>query len=262
MKKATLSVVMIVKNEAEKLADCLNSIKEIADEIIILDSGSTDETELIAKRYHAKWHINTDWQGFGKQRQIAQSYATCDYVLAIDADEVVNQKLQKNIIAVLNQPPQDDIVYILKRDNHFFNHPIYRYSWHKGRVARLYDRKKYQYSDHEVHESLNTQGAKTVTLSGHMEHYTNDSVEHFLRKNLRYSEDWARDKQGKSLSMVAILLKSFFTFFRLYFLKGGFLGGGYGFIHAIATSNYTFNKYVMLNEMTVNNKEKITKYES
>lgn len=252
MKQSTLSVVMIVKNEADKLAACLESIKNIADEIILLDSGSTDATESIGKRYGAKWYVNTDWQGFGKQRQMAQSYATCDYVLAIDADEVVNEKLRNGIAEVLQQPPQDDVVYILKRDNYFFNYPIYRYSWHKGRVARLYDRKKYQYSDHEVHESLDTQGAKTVTLAGYMEHYTNDSVVHFMKKNLRYSEDWARDKQGKSISLTMLLLKTLFTFVRLYFFKGGFLGGGYGLIHAIATANYTFNKYIILNEQSKN----------
>lgn len=90
----TLSVAMIVKNEAQDLAACLETVKGWVNEIVILDSGSTDETLQIAERFDAKVYINTDWQGFGKQRQLAQQYVTSDYVLWLDADERVTPELQ------------------------------------------------------------------------------------------------------------------------------------------------------------------------
>ena len=91
----TLSVAMIVKNEEQDLSACLETIKDWVDEIIILDSGSTDNTQQIAEQYGAKFYINTDWQGFGKQRQFAQQYVTSDYVLWLDADERVTPELKK-----------------------------------------------------------------------------------------------------------------------------------------------------------------------
>lgn len=247
-KQSSLSVVMIVKNEADKLATCLQSIVDLADEIIILDSGSTDNTEAVAKQYGAKWLVNAHWQGFGKQRQIAQSYASGDYVLALDADEVLNVELQQSIAKILSLPLQKDQVFSIKRENYFFNYPIYQYSWHTSKVVRLYARAFYQYHDYEVHESLNTRQARVVTLKGKMKHITNQSVSHFLVKNLRYSNDWAREKRAKRACFSTVLLKSFFGFLRFYLVRGGAMGGGYGLIHSLATTYYTFNKYLILHE--------------
>lgn len=108
-----LSVVMIVKNEARNLALSLPAIADMADEMIILDSGSTDNSQAIAQQYGAKWFVNTDWPGFGKQRQIAQSYATGDWILALDADEVVDAVLKEEILrATLSKP--ENTVYGLR----------------------------------------------------------------------------------------------------------------------------------------------------
>lgn len=94
----TLSVAMIVKNEAQDLRTCLDTVKDWVDEIVILDSGSTDETPQIAAEYNARFYTNTDWQGFGKQRQLAQQYVTSDYVLWLDADERVTAELKQSIL--------------------------------------------------------------------------------------------------------------------------------------------------------------------
>lgn len=247
-KKSTLSVVMIVKNEAKRLAACLDSVLPIADEIIILDSGSTDNTEAIAKRYGAKWFINTDWQGFGKQRQIAQGYATCDYIFALDADETIDKVLESTIRELLQSPLKKDKVFAVRRKNYFFNYPIYRYSWHIEKVVRIYARETFQYHNYEVHESVDAQQAKIVVLDGKMEHITNEGVAHFLVKNLRYSEDWAKDNSQKKTSTFILVIKSLVTFIRCYLLRASCFGGGYGLIHAVATANYTFNKYLITME--------------
>ncbi|MGR5541969.1 glycosyltransferase, partial [Vibrio campbellii] len=89
-KSATLAVALIVKNEASKLRSCLDSVKEWADEIVLLDSGSEDDTALVAQEYTDKFYVNSDWQGFGKQRQMAEQYVSADFVLWLDADEVVS----------------------------------------------------------------------------------------------------------------------------------------------------------------------------
>lgn len=248
VKKSTLSVVMIVKNEAKRLADCLDSVLPVADEIIILDSGSTDNTETIAKQYGAKWFVNTDWQGFGKQRQIAQSYATCDYIFALDADETIDKALEDSIRDLLQLSVQKNKVFAVRRKNHFFNYPIYRYSWHIEKVVRIYAKEIFQYHDYEVHESVDVQQAKIVVLSGKMEHITNEGVAHFLIKNLRYSEDWAKDNPQKKISIFMLAIKSLVTFIRCYLLRASCSGGGYGLIHAMATANYTFNKYLITME--------------
>lgn len=99
----TLSVAMIVKNEAQDLAACLETVNGWVDEIVILDSGSTDTTPQIAAEYNAKFYTNTDWQGFGKQRQLAQQYVTGDYVLWLDADERVTEELKQSILQAVKK---------------------------------------------------------------------------------------------------------------------------------------------------------------
>lgn len=244
-KKSTLSVVMIIKNEEKRLPACLESIRCIADEIIILDSGSTDDSEKIARRYGAKWLVNTQWKGFGRQRQRAQTHACCDYVFALDADETIDRRLAEEVKKLLSNPVQKDRVFAVRRKNHFFNYPIYRYSWHIEKVVRIYARETYQYHNFEVHESVDTKGVDVVVLPGKMEHITNESVSHFLIKNIRYSADWARDHAGRKAHLYMMVIKSLVTFIRCYLLRGSCFGGGYGLIHAVATANYTFNKYLI-----------------
>uniref|UniRef100_UPI00066D779D glycosyltransferase family 2 protein n=2 Tax=Serratia TaxID=613 RepID=UPI00066D779D len=133
--RKSLSVVMIAKNEAELLPDCLRSV-EWADEIIVLDSGSEDDSVAIAAGLGAKVFTHTDWQGFGKQRQLAQSYASHDYVLMIDADERVTPELRQSIERVLNAP-DDGAVYSCARRNLFLGRFMRHSGWYPDRVNRL-----------------------------------------------------------------------------------------------------------------------------
>ncbi|MDF5316908.1 glycosyltransferase family 2 protein, partial [Vibrio parahaemolyticus] len=114
MSKPTLAVALIVKNEEKHLKACLDTVKGWVDEIVILDSGSTDRTEEIARQYTDKFYTNLDWPGFGKQRQLAQQYVTADYVLWLDADERVTDELRQDILDVINQH-SDQNVYSVNR---------------------------------------------------------------------------------------------------------------------------------------------------
>ncbi|MDO4700409.1 MAG: glycosyltransferase family 2 protein [Moraxella sp.] len=254
-KKSTLSLVMIVKNESKHLKVCLDTVHDIADEIIILDSGSTDHSQEIAQQFGAKWFVNTDWQGFGRQRQLAQSHATSDYVLVLDADERLDQTLRQAIAHVLSQPLQTDKVFAVARVNTFCGIEVQPKAWYTDKLARLYANKQFTYSDLEVHESLDQQGAPTQVLAGYLSHLTNDNLHHFLYKNVRYSHDWANEKhqKGKKTSIAGILLHSWFCFVREYFIRADFMGGVYGFILACASFGYTLDKYVILWQMKQEN---------
>ncbi|MDO5090908.1 MAG: glycosyltransferase family 2 protein [Cardiobacteriaceae bacterium] len=241
-----LSAVLIVKNEARHLPACLASIADLADEIVILDSGSTDESEAIARHFGAKWHVNTDWQGFGIQRQRAQALASGEWILAIDADEQPDDALKAAIREQLRHAPPADRVFAPRRVNIFCGARVY--AWYCDHMDRLYGR-DFHYHPYEVHESLDRRAAQSVILSGALLHFTNDNLWHFLRKKLQYSDIWAQEKAraGKKAPNLWLLpLASLHAFVREYLLRGAFYGGRYGFYHAASTAAYHFNKYLML----------------
>ena len=149
----TISVAMIVKNEAQDLALCLDTVKDWVDEIVILDSGSSDNTKEIALNYGAKFYENTDWQGFGKQRQIAQRYVTSDYVLWLDADERISPTLRQSILDVVAQN-RENTVYQLPRISEVFGREIRHSGWYPDYVVRLYRTNYAQYGDELVHEKV------------------------------------------------------------------------------------------------------------
>ena len=165
-----LSVVMIAKNAADLLPDCLGSVSW-ADEIIVLDSGSTDNTVELARRLGAQVYTHTDWRGYGIQRQRAQDYATGDWVLMIDTDERVTPELRQAILKVLDAP-QRGAIYSIARRNYFLGRFMRHSGWYPDRVLRLYERARYRYNDNLVHESLDSLGAEVIPLTGDLLHLT------------------------------------------------------------------------------------------
>ena len=252
----SLSVVMIAKNEAELLSECLQSVAW-ADEIIVLDSGSTDGSVALAESLGAKVFTHTDWQGFGKQRQKAQSYATQDYVLMIDADERVTPELRHSIEQVLANA-DDNVVYSLGRRNLFLGRFMRHSGWYPDRVNRLYANQRYRYNDDLVHESLNTGGAKVVPLQGDLLHLTCRDFFAFQRKQLHYAEQWAiqRYQAGKRCGYLSILTHTLGAFCKTWLLRAGFLDGKQGLLLAVVNAQYTFNKYAALWALGRNYSEK------
>lgn len=252
----SLSVVMIAKNEAELLSECLQSVAW-ADEIIVLDSGSTDGSVALAESLGAKVFTHTDWQGFGKQRQKAQSYATQDYVLMIDADERVTPELRHSIEQVLANA-DDNVVYSLGRRNLFLGRFMRHSGWYPDRVNRLYANQRYRYNDDLVHESLNTGGAKVVPLQGDLLHLTCRDFFAFQRKQLHYAEQWAiqRHQAGKRCGYLSILTHTLGAFGKTWLLRAGFLDGKQGLLLAVVNAQYTFNKYAALWALGRNYSEK------
>lgn len=240
-----LSVVMIAKNEAELLPDCLASVSW-ADEIIVLDSGSHDSSVDIATQAGAKVYLNDDWQGYGIQRQRAQHYATGDMILMIDADERVTPELRAAIEQVLVAPPSRT-VYSLGRSNLFLGRFMRHSGWYPDRVMRLYPR-TFRYNDNLVHESLQSDGASVVALPGDLQHLTCRDLIAFQRKQLAYAEAWAteRHRRGKRCSLFSLFSHTLGAFMKTLLLRAGFLDGKQGWILAVVNAQYTFNKYSAL----------------
>ncbi|MGI8466438.1 glycosyltransferase family 2 protein [Pectobacterium punjabense] len=243
-----LSIVLITKNESNVLEECLQSANW-ADEIIIVDSGSTDSTVEIARQYGARVYQHNDWQGYGKQRQRAQSYASGDYIFFIDADERVTPELRQSIESVLlNSNLDDKIVYSCARQNLFLGRFMKHSGWYPDKVIRLYANHHYQYNDNRVHESLDYGDAPIQHLSGDLKHLTCRDFSAFQEKQLRYASAWAKERyeKGKSCSYIAILTHTIFSFLKTWIFRAGFLDGKQGLLLAFVNAQYTFNKYTEL----------------
>ena len=244
----TISVAMIVKNEAQDLAQCLETVQGWTDEIVILDSGSTDDTKRIALNYGAKFYENADWLGFGKQRQLAQQYVTSDYVLWLDADERVTPELRESIKqAVRLDSPHT--VYELPRVSEVFGREIRHSGWYPDYVVRLYRTDYANYNDSLVHEKVEfPTNARIEKLKGDLQHFTYKSIHHYLVKSANYAKAWADQRQakGKKATLCQGVSHAIGCFVKMYLLKAGFLDGKQGFLLAVLSAHSTLVKYADL----------------
>ena len=250
----TLSVAMIVKNEAQDLAKCLETVQGWVNEIIVLDSGSSDETVQIAESFGAKVYVNSDWQGFGKQRRLAQQYVTSDYVLWLDADERVTPELKQSILQAVEKDDKNT-VYQVSRLSEVFGKQIRHSGWYPDYVVRLYRTDFAQYGEELVHEKVHYPKHATVKkLSGDLLHFTYKDIHHYLVKSASYAKAWAvqRANAGKKASLLDGVTHAVGCFVKMYLLKAGFLDGKQGFLLAILSAHSTFVKYADLWDRTRN----------
>ncbi|WP_108652502.1 glycosyltransferase family 2 protein [Dongshaea marina] len=247
MSQASIAAVLIVKNEAENLGPCLETVKEWVDEIVILDSGSSDNTESIAREYTDKYFTNDNWQGYGRQRQIAQKHVSSDWILWLDADERVTPELRQNIQSVLAENRQG--LYSIPRLSWVFGRFIRHCGWYPDRVIRLYPTMLTGYNDAMVHEKVEIpQGQSVIPLKGDLLHYTYRDLNHYLTKSAYYAKMWAeqRQKRGKKSSLSQGIGHAIGCFMKMYFLKAGFLDGKQGFLLSVLSAHSTFVKYADL----------------
>jgi len=246
LSKPTLAVALIVKNEEKHLQACLDTVKDWADEIVLLDSGSTDRTEEIARQYTDKFYTNLEWPGFGKQRQLAQNYVASDFVLWLDADEQVTPELKESILKAVSEDAPNTL-YKVNRLSAAFGKFIYHSGWSPDWIVRLYRTRYTQYNDALVHEKVEDKGFTTKKLDGRLHHHTYENLHHCVEKNTKYAKAWADQREGKkSVNMADVIIHSLGAFLRVYIFKKGFLDGKYGFILAGLSSYYTFIKYADL----------------
>ena len=228
-----LSVVIIAKNEEQFIQDAIKSAK-FADEVLLLDSGSIDKTCEIAKKLGARVE-NQAWLGFGPQKNRAVDLATNDWVFVLDSDERIPPKLCSEIITTLKNPSFDG--YFVARLNNFFGKDIKTCGLYPDYSVRLFNRNKGRFNDVPLHESVEIEG-KVAKLKNHMIHLAYSNVEEFIEKQRYYSE-----LSNKKKNIVKAVAYPCWTFFKLYFIKLGFLDGWHGYIIAKIYAKYTFWKY-------------------
>ncbi|VVS90567.1 glycosyltransferase family 2 protein [Desulfoluna spongiiphila] len=248
----TLAVAVIVKNEADNLCACLKTVEGWVDEIVILDSGSTDATEDVARQFTDKFYVHDTWPGFGPQRRIAQQHVSSDFILWLDADERVTPELRASIEgAVAANAPST--VYRISRLSWVFGRYIRHCGWYPDRVVRLYPTKLTRYDDSLVHEKVEvTEEMNVENLAGDAIHYTYKDLHHYLVKSAGYAKAWAdqRNARGKKTSIGQGIFHALGCFLKMYILKVGFLDGRQGFLLSLLSAHSTFVKYADLWIMT------------
>ena len=244
---ASLSIVFIVNNEEEALKNVLPDLGW-CDEIIIVDSNSTDATLDVAKKYTDKIFQYPDWQGFGIQRQRAQSHATGDWILMVDADERVTSELSKEVQAIVASNDQTRL-YAVPRLSWVFGRFIRHSGWYPDYVIRLYPRARAGYGADNVHEKVvYPDDMKLLHLKGDLLHYTYRDMEHYLTKSAQYAAAWAeqRMQRGKRSSLTQAVLHGLGCFIKMYVIRLGVLDGRQGLLLALLSAHSTFAKYADL----------------
>lgn len=243
MNKATLTVIIAAKNEGHQIGACVGSVS-FADEILVLDSGSTDDTAAQARSAGAIVHI-TDWPGYGPQQQRGIELAKTEWVLSLDADERVTDDLRQEILEAISQGKFDG--YRLPRHSSFCGVFIEHSGWRPDYTLRLVRRQLAGFTDHFLHAHMTANG-KQGYLQSPIIHYSYRDVDDVLEKLNRYSSGAALDLQthGRSSTLLKALMKGFWSFFRTYILKQGFRDGRMGLILAIYNSHTTYYKYLRL----------------
>lgn len=234
METNKLSVVIITKNEENFITDAIKSAS-FADEVIILDSGSIDKTCEIAKELGAKVYQN-EWLGFGPQKNRAVELAKNDWVFVLDSDERITEELKNEILTTLKEPVLNG--YFIARLNNFFGKNIKNCGLYPDYSIRLFNKNYGKFNDVHVHESVQLK-SKAGYLKNHMIHLAYDSIEEFIQKQNRYSS-----LNHKKKSLLKAIINPYWTFFKLYILKKGFLDGWHGFVISKLYAQYTFWKYI------------------
>lgn len=242
----TLSAIVITRNEAHNLDDCLQSLKGLVNEIIVVDSQSTDDTVAIAMRHGAEVSQPADWPGFGPQKNRALSLATCEWVLSIDADERVTPELAVEIQKVLQDLPRD-VAFEIPRLSWYCGRFIRHAGWQPDHVLRLFKRESAKFSDDLVHERVVTD-ARVESLKNHLLHYSYLNFSQVLSKVDAYSNASAKQAyaQGKRSTVARALGHGAWAFFRTYVIRAGFLDGGHGLALSISNAETSYYKYLKL----------------
>lgn len=241
-----LSVAIITRNAAGQLAGCLDSVK-FTDDVVVVDSGSDDATLDIARRHGARV-FSQDWLGYGKQKQFAVAQARHRWVLCIDADERVSERLRTSIQSELTAPHFH--AYRMARCNRFLGRWLKHGEGYPDWSLRLFDREHANWSDDSIHEKVVTRGA-IGTLAGDLLHESESGIADYLDKQNRYTslQAQALHARGKRAGLGALAVNPLLRFVKFYFLRLGFLDGIAGLVHISIGCFNTFAKYAKLMEL-------------
>jgi glycosyltransferase involved in cell wall biosynthesis len=240
---ANLSVIIITKNEEANIRACIESVAW-ADEIIVVDSGSSDATVEICRELGAQVYVH-DWPGFGMQKNRALGYATKDWVFSIDADERVTHELREEIQSAMQRGQAEG--YEIPRLSSFCGRYMHHSGWYPDYVLRLFRRGSGKFSDDLVHERVIVNGA-IAKLQQLLLHESFRDLEQLLAKINHYSTASAQmlHRKNRTASLKKAVGHALWAFFRSYFLRAGFLDGREGFMLAVSTAEGTYYRYLKL----------------
>lgn len=240
-----LSVIIITKNEAARIDACLRSVAW-ADEIVIFDSGSDDDTVARCQAYTNKIFV-TDWPGYGAQKNRALEKATGDWILSLDADEQLSAELAQEIRAAISSTTQCS-AYTMPRLSSYLGKFLRHGDWSNDQCTRLFRRNAARFSEDPVHERLNMLNGNIGKLKNPVYHETFSSLAQMLDKLNNYSTLSAKAKheRGQRSSLSKAIGHGLWTFFRCYILKKGFLDGREGFLLAISNAEGTYYRYLKM----------------
>ena len=238
--------MLVAHNAATQLPACLASVP-FADEIVVVDSGSTDGTAECAEQHGARV-VQREWMGFGRQKQFAVAQARNDWVLCLDADERVSPELARSIRTALESPVAP--VYRMRRCNRFLGRWLRHGEGYPDWSARLFDRRSAAWSDEPVHEKV-LYAISPGSLEGDLMHESAEDLGNYLQKQNRYSSLAAQQlfNQGQSTSALQLVLSPLVRFTKFYILRLGFLDGVPGLVHISIGCVASFMKYAKLIEL-------------
>lgn len=242
-----VSAVVVARNESMRITSCLESLAW-ADEVLVVDSGSTDNTVELCTGLGVRV-LQTQWRGYTVTRNFAIDAAAHDWVLCVDADEVVTGRLRDAVRGVLREPHHQ--AYKIRREAFYLGRLMRFGGWGRDWHVRLFDRRSARWAEKAVHEYVKVSGTKGV-LEGTLVHHPYEHIEHHIAKINAYTTLAARElaTRGRQGGPLLALLRAIATFVRMYVLRAGFLDGGRGLVLAVNSSHYTFLKYAKLWEQS------------
>jgi len=248
-----LSVVIITFNEEKNIERCLKSVKTIADEIIIVDSFSTDKTKEISQRYDVKFYSKR-WIDYSDQKNYGNNLSTNDYILSIDADEELSEELQLSILKIKKSGFYG--AYKIRRVNNYCGKWIRYSTWSPDTVLRIWNKNDGEWKG-SIHEFINfSKKVVSRTIKGNLNHYTISSIEEHLETINKYSSLKAIEKyrRGKKTNLIIVIFKPYIVFLINFIIKLGFLDGYYGYLISRNSAYSEFLKNVKLKELYDNKK--------
>ncbi len=246
---AFISALIITYNEAANIGACIDSLTGVADEIIVVDSFSTDATAEICSQKQVRF-IHHAFEGYIEQKNYAITLANFPYLLSLDADEVLSDELRQSILAVKQQPKYD--AYYVNRLNNYCGQWIRHGNWYPDRKLRLWNKNKGRWGGSKIHERLIlSEGAKTSRLSGDLLHYTVKSIAQHLGQINKFTNIRAEEmfNKGRKPNFYYLWCKPAVSFFWSYFVKRGFLDGYLGLIISLNSAYAVFLRYAKLKEL-------------
>jgi len=236
----------MIVNNAQKTLDAVLSALHEFDEVVIYENNSTDKSAQIAKSYANVTYISGEFLGFGPTKNKAISYASHEWILSLDSDEILSETFVNN----LKKTHLDDkSVYTILRTNYYKDRQI-KHCWGNDIIIRLFNKNKTKFTDKKVHEKIVADGLEIKALEGEVKHYPYSSISDFIVKLDKYSTIYAQDNAGKkSSSPLKAFANGSFSFLKTYFIKGGFLDGYAGLIIAFSHMATNFYKYIKLYEL-------------